>query len=146
MVSGTDDAVECSADRHRGQAQGTVTVSAVVVIASRPFVPRSVAETGFPTASYLYSYDAPSGNGDLTYYASLYLVRVTAPRGTTIVASGVEVGREVDRRTQVLTLAAGPARWASRSGSTIRMPRSRAAGPCAPQVGRRARGGTPVVL
>ena len=58
-----------------------------------------------------WSVDAPSGNGDLTYYdASLYLVRVTAPRDTTIVASGIEVGREVDRRTQVLTLAAGPAR------------------------------------
>jgi hypothetical protein len=55
--------------------------------------------------------ETPSRTGDLTYYdASFYLVRVTAPAGLTLVASGIEVGREVDGDHQVLTYAAGPAR------------------------------------
>jgi hypothetical protein len=55
--------------------------------------------------------ETPSRNGDLTYYdASFYLVRVTAPDGLTVVASGIEVSREVDGDHQVLTYAAGPAR------------------------------------
>jgi aminopeptidase N len=53
----------------------------------------------------------PPPNGDLSYYdASFYLVRVTAPADLTVVASGVEIGREHEGRNQVLTFAAGPAR------------------------------------
>jgi aminopeptidase N len=55
--------------------------------------------------------DAPARSGDLTYYdASFYRVRVSAPKKLTLVASGIEVGREVEGRRQVVTLAAGPAR------------------------------------
>jgi aminopeptidase N len=53
----------------------------------------------------------PARNGDLTYYdASFYLVRVSAPKGLTLVASGSEIGREEEGGRQVVTLAAGPAR------------------------------------
>ena len=53
----------------------------------------------------------PPRSGDLTYLdASFYLVRVTAPVGVTVVASGVEIGRKREGDNQVLTLAAGPAR------------------------------------
>lgn len=53
----------------------------------------------------------PPTNGDLTYYdASLYLVRVTAPAGLSIIGSGIEVGRGQEGDSQVVTLAAGPAR------------------------------------
>ncbi len=55
--------------------------------------------------------EAPPPNGDVTYFdASFYLVRVTAPDGLTVVASGVEVDREREADRQVLTFAAGPAR------------------------------------
>jgi hypothetical protein len=55
--------------------------------------------------------EVPPPNGDVTYFdASFYLVRVTAPAELTIVASGVEVGREGEGDYQVLTFAAGPAR------------------------------------
>ena len=55
--------------------------------------------------------EVPSPGGDVTYFdASLYLVRVTAPAALTIVASGVEAGRECKVDTCVLTFAAGPAR------------------------------------
>jgi hypothetical protein len=55
--------------------------------------------------------ETPARNGDLTYYdASFYLVRITAPGKLTFVASGIEVGREIDGKRQILTYAAGPAR------------------------------------
>ena len=55
--------------------------------------------------------EVPPPNGDLPYYdASLYLVRVAVPSNVTVVASGVEIGREHEGRNQVLTFAAGPAR------------------------------------
>jgi hypothetical protein len=55
--------------------------------------------------------EVPPENGDVTYFdVSFYLVRVTAPANLVIVASGVEVGREYDAGTQVLTFAAGPVR------------------------------------
>jgi len=53
----------------------------------------------------------PARHGDLTHLdASFYLVRVTAPADLLGVASGVEVGRECEGDSQVLTFAAGPAR------------------------------------
>jgi aminopeptidase N len=55
--------------------------------------------------------EVPPPNADVPYYdASFYLVRVTAPADLTVVASGVEIGREHDGSNQVLTFAAGPAR------------------------------------
>jgi hypothetical protein len=49
--------------------------------------------------------------GDVTYFdASFYRVRVTAPAGLTVVASGSEVSRESQGQEQVLTFAAGPVR------------------------------------
>jgi aminopeptidase N len=55
--------------------------------------------------------EVPPPNGDVTHFdASFYLVRVTAPDELTVVASGVEVGREHEADKQVLTFAAGPAR------------------------------------
>jgi aminopeptidase N len=55
--------------------------------------------------------EVPPPNGDVTYFdASFYVVRVTAPAKLTVIASGVEVGREREGDNQVLTFAAGPAR------------------------------------
>jgi hypothetical protein len=55
--------------------------------------------------------EIPPRNGDLTYHdASFYLACVTAPAKLTVVASGVEVGREYEGKNQILTFAAGPAR------------------------------------
>jgi aminopeptidase N len=55
--------------------------------------------------------EVPPPNGDVTHFdASFYVVRVTAPAKLTVVASGVEVGREREADNQVLTFAAGPAR------------------------------------
>ena len=55
--------------------------------------------------------EAPPPNADLAHYdASFYLVRVTAPADLTVVASGVEIGREREGREQILTFAAGPVR------------------------------------
>ncbi len=49
--------------------------------------------------------------GDLVYAdSSFYLVRVTAPAGQTLVASGVEIDRSADASTQMVTYAAGPMR------------------------------------
>lgn len=42
--------------------------------------------------------------------AAWYLVRVSLPKGQTVVASGVEVARQEDSSGQTLTFAAGPAR------------------------------------
>lgn len=53
----------------------------------------------------------PVPNGDVTYFdASFYLVRVTAPANTGLVASGVPVSREQKEDNQVVTFAAGPTR------------------------------------
>ena len=53
----------------------------------------------------------PPPNGDITHLdASFYRVRVSAPVDLTLVASGVEIGREVEADEQTLTFAAGPAR------------------------------------
>jgi aminopeptidase N len=55
--------------------------------------------------------EVPPPNGDVTHFdASFYLVRVTAPATLTVVASGVEIGRESEGDSQTLTFAAGPAR------------------------------------
>lgn len=55
--------------------------------------------------------EVPPPTGDVTHFdASFYLVRVTAPAELTVVASGVEVGRELENGKQTLTFAAGPAR------------------------------------
>ena len=55
--------------------------------------------------------EVPPPNGDLSYYdAGFYLVRVAAPAELEVVTSGVEVGRERKGDSQVLTIAAGPAR------------------------------------
>lgn len=55
--------------------------------------------------------EIPSQNGDVTYAdASFYLVRVTAPKGLTLVTSGREISHDEDGQTQVLTVASGPAR------------------------------------
>jgi aminopeptidase N len=55
--------------------------------------------------------EVPPPNADVTYFdASFYRVRVTAPTSLTIVASGIEVDREDEADSQILTFAAGPAR------------------------------------
>jgi len=55
--------------------------------------------------------EVPPPTGDVTHFdASFYLVRVTAPAELTVVASGVEVRRELENGKQTLTFAAGPAR------------------------------------
>jgi hypothetical protein len=55
--------------------------------------------------------EVPPPNADMPYYdASFYLVQVTAPAELTLVASGIEVSREYEGETQVVTFAAGPAR------------------------------------
>lgn len=55
--------------------------------------------------------ELPAMQGDVTYAdSSFYLVRITAPAAQTIVAGGVEIGRETSGNTQTLTLAAGPMR------------------------------------
>jgi hypothetical protein len=55
--------------------------------------------------------EVPPPNADTSYFdASFYVVRVTAPAKLTVVASGIEVGRESEGDNQLLTFAAGPAR------------------------------------
>lgn len=55
--------------------------------------------------------ELPSENADPTYGdASFYLVQVTAPAEQVIVASGVEIDKQIDGNKQVLTIASGPAR------------------------------------
>jgi len=65
------------------------------------------ADTGHPG----WNVEVPPPNGDVTYFdASFYLVRVTAPASLTVVASGIEVGKEREADSQILTFAAGPTR------------------------------------
>lgn len=55
--------------------------------------------------------ETPPPNGDLTHFdTSFYLVRATVPANLTVVASGIQVGRETDGENQTLTFAAGPMR------------------------------------
>jgi hypothetical protein len=55
--------------------------------------------------------ELPPRQGDISYYdASFYRVQVTAPANLVIVASGLEVAREEEGDSQVLTFGAGPAR------------------------------------
>jgi aminopeptidase N len=55
--------------------------------------------------------EVPPPNADASYFdASFYVVRVTAPAELTVVASGIEIGRESEGDNQILTFAAGPAR------------------------------------
>jgi hypothetical protein len=55
--------------------------------------------------------EAPPPNADLSYNdAGFYLVRVAAPDNLTVLASGIEVGRETRNGEQIVTFAAGPAR------------------------------------
>jgi aminopeptidase N len=55
--------------------------------------------------------ETPSPEGDRTYLdASFYLVKIKAPSGMTLVASGIEVKRETEGDNQVVTFADGPAR------------------------------------
>jgi hypothetical protein len=53
----------------------------------------------------------PSPWGDITVAdAAYYLARISAPEKLHIAASGTELGRETDGDSQILTVAAGPAR------------------------------------
>jgi hypothetical protein len=71
---------------------------------------------------------APS-NGDTTNSdVSLYWVRLTVPAGLQLVASGVEVGREVGPNTQTVTFATGPMRDFAFALGDLSM-QSRKAGP-----------------
>lgn len=55
--------------------------------------------------------EIPPQDGDVTFAdASFYVVRVTAPKGLTLVTSGREVSRDEAEQTQGLTVASGPAR------------------------------------
>jgi len=55
--------------------------------------------------------EVPPPNADASYFdASFYVVRVTAPAKLTVVASGMEIGRENEGDNLILTFAAGPAR------------------------------------
>jgi aminopeptidase N len=55
--------------------------------------------------------ETPPQNADTSFNdASFYLVRVTAPAGLKLVATGVEVGRDETGDTQVVTYEQGPAR------------------------------------
>ncbi|HUG33625.1 MAG TPA: M1 family metallopeptidase [Anaerolineales bacterium] len=55
--------------------------------------------------------EIPSQDGDLIYAdSSFYRVRVLAPKGLTLVTSGVEIDRLEAGQDQVLTVAAGPTR------------------------------------
>lgn len=73
-----------------------------------------VLDTFYPTVAVYddgWHVGNPPHNGDLTHYdASFYVVRFTAPQDLTVIASGVEVGREREGAQQTLTYAAGPAR------------------------------------
>lgn len=55
--------------------------------------------------------EEPALQGDITYNdMSFYLVQITAPKDTVVVASGVEVQRTETAESQTITLAGGPMR------------------------------------
>jgi Peptidase family M1 domain len=55
--------------------------------------------------------EIPSPNGDVTYAdASFYLVKVTAPKGPTLVTTGQTISSDETAQTQTLIVANGPAR------------------------------------
>ena len=55
--------------------------------------------------------EIPPQSGDVTYAdASFYLVKVTAPKGVTLVTSGKEIDRTSDDKIQTIYAASGPAR------------------------------------
>jgi aminopeptidase N len=55
--------------------------------------------------------EIPPQDGDVTFAdASFYIVRVTAPKGLTLVTSGHRVGFDEAGQVQALTVASGPAR------------------------------------
>lgn len=55
--------------------------------------------------------EIPPQDGDVTYAdAAFYLVRIRAPKGLTLVASGSEIQRGEEGQVQTLTVANGPAR------------------------------------
>ena len=55
--------------------------------------------------------ELPSQQGDVTYAdASFYIVRVTAPKGLTLVTSGHRVSLSEEDQAQTLVVASGPAR------------------------------------
>ncbi|HQX16510.1 MAG TPA: hypothetical protein PLA27_08815, partial [Anaerolineales bacterium] len=55
--------------------------------------------------------EIPPQEGDVTYAdASFFIVRVTAPKGVTVVASGRRVGFTEAEQTQSVVVASGPAR------------------------------------
>jgi len=55
--------------------------------------------------------EIPPQDGDVTYVdASFYIVRVTAPKGLTLVTSGQRIGHDEAGQSQTLVAASGPAR------------------------------------
>jgi hypothetical protein len=55
--------------------------------------------------------EIPKNYGDVTYNdASFYVVRISAPKGLTLVTAGSEISHNKAGQTQVLTVANGPAR------------------------------------
>jgi hypothetical protein len=55
--------------------------------------------------------EIPSQDGDITYGdAAFFIVKVTAPKGLTLVTSGSEISHNEDEQTQALSVASGPAR------------------------------------
>jgi hypothetical protein len=55
--------------------------------------------------------EIPSQDGDITYSdASFYIVKITAPKGLTLVTSGSDIGHSEGGQTQALNVASGPAR------------------------------------
>jgi hypothetical protein len=66
---------------------------------------------GYPVYDEDWRAGALPPNADSTYMdASFYLVRVTAPAHLTIAATGIEINRDKKEDSQVVTIAAGPAR------------------------------------
>ncbi len=55
--------------------------------------------------------EIPSQNGDLTYGdAAFYIVKISAPKGLTLVTTGREISHDEGEQTQALYVANGPAR------------------------------------
>jgi len=55
--------------------------------------------------------EIPSQNGDVTYAdASFYVIRITAPKGLTLVTSGQKISSDEADQLQTMVVASGPAR------------------------------------